>query len=347
MARRRTSLVLTSVPGIKRGSGLQATRPSSPSGPSRPSTHRPGTTNAIAISIGPVDDDNEELREWITFPVTPASIPVDSQASWADGVYGAKPGEPEAMRFIGPATRTASFSGQLEPPAYYIASGRPGVADRLAGYINPDQLANLRADILTGPGSGDLPGPLQLTQRAPAVVMQEGAMAGPGTFYEPHAFVAILEGVRDSGEVIRLVIGDQYGLNTIATVRGFSWRYEDPDPDVINYDVAFKEHNERSLSAAGKGKKKASTPKSYTTKSGDTLHRIAGSKLHDAAKWKTLLRLNHGTLAKLWVGGAIGSNKLGSLGKDRPPGAPKLGDSGATHLSPDRPFRPGVVLKLR
>lgn len=129
-------------------------------------------------------------------------------------------------------------------------------------------------------------------------VMEDGARAGPNNYYEPHAFKNIMENCAKSGERMRLCVGDDYGWYGIAVVRDFSWRYEDPDPDVLYFDITFREYREPALK--GTTTRKEPTQTTYLTKDGDTLKKIALYQYGDPTKWELLRNINYAQIAKLW-----------------------------------------------
>lgn len=129
-------------------------------------------------------------------------------------------------------------------------------------------------------------------------VMEDGARAGPNNYYEPHAFKNIMENCAKSGERMRLCVGDDYGWYGIAVVRDFGWRYEDPDPDVLYFDITFREYREPVLK--GTTTRKEPTSASVVTKEGDTLKKIALYNWGDPGKWEMLRNINYTQIAQLW-----------------------------------------------
>jgi hypothetical protein len=294
-------------------------------GTNRPVVRQPGVrppvSNGVAVSIGPIHGGEHDIvRHWMTFPVTPSSIPIAGDANYLDGLFNVA-GD-ERASFAGRTLETVQFSGELEPPrVYYPTREREDYLEAIgAGRWIPDQ------------GGDHL------------------AHAGPAAFVEPHIFTSVLTGIRDTGERVRLVIGDQYGWNGIVTCRSFAWRYEDPDPDVLYYDVTFREDARRSLH-------RVKTPKSapgkqrgtYTTKSGDTLHEIALKQLGDQSKWKHIRDLNDDKLGRLWFYPDPNHKHKGTLGpkvQGRKTGY-QLGKKGVAKLGGNVELRAGIELKLR
>lgn len=321
---------------------------------------RPGYDLGVAISLGPLNERNRELREWITFPVTPQSIPVEHSASWTDGIFAAAPGSKERSRFVGPVLTNVTFSGRLEPPSHYVRMRSRAYGDvssewlrdanPLTGQIDVDAEMNLRGDILTrGTNPPDVGLPKRADGRDIGVIMEDGARAGPTMFYEPHAFRSLLARICETGEVVRLVVGDNFGWNKSATIRTFSWRYEEPDPDVLLFDIAFREHHEVKLQGVKKGKptKKGTGKKTYRTKNGDTLQTVAAVHLGDAQKWPTVRKLNLNKFAGLWFypasdGGSIGVRDARGASQGH-----RISLADAKKIGPDRRLRSGITLKLK
>lgn len=332
---------------------------------SRPAPNRPDVGDGIAVSIGPVLDAGGPgrvvLRSWLTFPMTPASIPVSGAAMWSDGKMLAGKGQKERTSFIGPTTEAVGFEGRLEPPAYYATSSHVISGVQVDGTVN--QAAE--AGAYKGPGTSSTPGmPYPVGSGMVRVVMEQGARGGPSYFLEPHAFRETLRALRDAGEVIRLVVGDQYGWNKQVTVRDFTWRYEDPDPDVILYSISFKEFNSPKLAVARGTKKTATNASTYVTRHGDTLSRIAARELKDSAKWKTLLKLNTSRLADMMritpaTAVSVGLSNYHYLMEAafvevahityRVPSHKLhlIGPAGVKRLGPDTRFVSGIRLKLK
>jgi hypothetical protein len=323
-------------------------------------------SNGVAVSIGPIHGGEHDIvRHWMTFPVTPSSIPIAGDANYLDGLFNVA-GD-ERASFAGRTLETVQFSGELEPPRVYyptreredyleaIGAGRwipDQGGDHLAYSQDEDQaayvLAFRRSRSVSTIGRGQIMVPHNLG--GTSVVVRDGAHAGPAAFVEPHIFTSVLTGIRDTGERVRLVIGDQYGWNGIVTCRSFAWRYEDPDPDVLYYDVTFREDARRTLH-------RVKTPKSapgkqrgtYTTKSGDTLHEIALKQLGDQSKWKHIRDLNDDKLGRLWFYPDPNHKHKGTLGpkvQGRKNGY-QLGKKGVAKLGGNVELRAGIELKLR
>jgi hypothetical protein len=324
--------------------------PARPPARQAPSPNRPNAGEGIAVSIGPVNADNEVLKWWVTFPVTPAEIPVAGDANYSGPKPRAAPGYGAPNTFIGPATEQVAFDGRLEPPLYYLRNGTRTVDGINVGTLNPDAEENLAKAILSG-NSQSRPYPARIGRGDLIVVMDTGARAGPSQFFEPHAFRALLSGIRDRGEIIRLVIGDQYGWNERVQIPSFTWRWSDPDPDVLLYSVTFTTVVSYSLGTVGKDTG-SSAPASCLTRKDDTLSKIAGAQLHDAEQWRALLKLNSSNLARLYQYPPIGSESLrGHLLSDHKiegrPVAPKVGSGGVKRISPDDRFTAGIPIILR
>jgi hypothetical protein len=139
-----------------------------------------------------------------------------------------------------------------------------------------------------------------------------------------------------------------------------SWKYEDPDPDTILYDITFKQHRElHATTASTESSKKRKEPKhkTYVTREGDTLHDIAVREWGQGDKWKAILNLNRQVIAKLWwypstpKEGSANWKDKGSVGPKIPARAggfqisSKVSGQG-DWISPDLPFRADVELRL-
>jgi hypothetical protein len=101
---------------------------------------------------------------------------------------------------------------------------------------------------------------------------------------------------------VRIIIGDQYGFNQLISIRTFNWYYEDPDPDVINFDFTARQHRPRTLTTSPTVSQTArQVPKNYTTQDGDTLTRIAQTVYGDPSKWTSIVQSNLRALEALFI----------------------------------------------
>lgn len=335
----------------------------------RSSTRPDIRDNGIAVSIGPAYEGgprNKWVKKWMTLPLTPEVIPISVSGSWADGQFTIDGGENSS--FIGPALDTIAFAGRLEPPSYYLAWGsqvsrqskESGFLDPVTqvGQINQGDYLELGQFFTVG---HDVPTGAEVRvpyfQDGTGVVMEEGARPGPAEYIEPHAFKEILARACRAGEVVHLVVGDEFGWDSLATIREFSWRFEDPDPDVLLFDITFREWREADVDRVkrrggkkGGGKKGARVPRSYTTQSGDSLHSVAIKYFREAQAWRRISDLNEDLFERLhyFRPGLPGVPKRGMI-------APKnyKGLTGSTPLGPNPQINPdthlgaGIRLRLR
>jgi LysM repeat protein len=330
----------------------------------RVDSRRPPVDKGVAVSIGPVSEGSQWVQEWMTFPVTPESLPVSVSGIWNDTQII---GLGEASVFAGSAQDTISFSGILEPPEYYIGGlstmqVEPTLGPNERGAMNVAyererlrQSGFSEAEIASG-----LPGVPALSDGSQGVVMQSGARAGPNVYYEPHAFKKCIEGAVKHGEIVKLVVGDDYGWTGQASIRDFTWRYEDPDPDTLYFDITFRQHRVRKLRAAQQKRKSPKHPH-VTTKSGDTLKKIAVREWGEASKWTMIRDLNKHELAQLWYYGKKDNESPPSVGhKIKGKHGFKVGLKGSashpkdvkdhfdlTDFSGDTKFRGGVRLVVQ
>lgn len=278
----------------------------------RTQARRSPVDKGVAVSIGPVAKSNQWVQEWMTFPLTPETLPVAVSGSWNDvQIVGAG----ERSSFVGPNLDVITFSGILEPPEFYIASEAAGlfsgVTDRVGAMDAAYEAERLRQ---AGFQPGLNPGIPDLGDGTNGVVMQSGARAGPNVYYEPHAFKKCIEGAVKNGEIVKLVVGDDYGWTGHASIREFNWRYEDPDPDTLYFDITFKQHVTRKLRAAQQ-KRKEPKHSTIVTKKGDTLKKIAVREWGEVSKWTMIRDLNKYTLSQLWYYGKKDGESPESIGK--------------------------------
>ena len=85
----------------------------------------------VIVAVGPLSpgDDldlphNKTFPHWVLLPLTPASISIQAQGNWTDGLFPVN--GPEHAMYAGMSLETISFSGRLEPPAYYTNATRVG-----------------------------------------------------------------------------------------------------------------------------------------------------------------------------------------------------------------------------
>jgi hypothetical protein len=318
----------------------------------RAPTHRPWQSEGIQISIGPGPGKmtRREIKFWLTFHVTPETIPIQHGATWerhrtATGEY------PD---FSGRNLDGVSFSGRLEPPMMYVPKkgliGPDGDHTRFdEGVVSEERARKLLNSAWVTSGRPPDPGP-------DYVVMEDGAYAGPRYYLEPHAFKERLERATKRGEVMRLVIGDNFGWNKHAFIEDFSWRFEDPDPDVLLYDITFTEWRAHDQVKGSKSQREDPKELKYTTKKGDTLSKISKKMWGVEFKWRDIWELNKQRIGKLWwypdentdeaaTGKPKGWRDRGSIGR-------KIGGRTGFQLGKDNripadlEFRAGIQLRI-
>jgi hypothetical protein len=415
--------------------------------PRRPSLSAPPMgNNGIVVCIGPASDDNRIIREWFTLPLTPESLPVAASGNWQDGRYAILGGE--TSRFVGANLDTVSFSGVLEPPAFYEPAN---VAQRIGGldFGSPypegagigDLVTQITATVTLTPGvktnvsvqstqgwrgsgivfinqvrctydgitatafSGVQPtslgtpvtfgvtgtpiyattprdlspdgqiDPLAAFADSQAVstrnlysrmgipyysggtgvVMQVGAHAGPEEYFEPHEMGEMLYEACRHGEVVRLIMGDHWGYNDEVAIREFAWRFEDPDPDTLYFNISFREYREpASLVPGAKQMKKGkrNKPTHYVTRYGDRLADICVKFHFDPHAWTKIVTLNRRKLELLYrypTGYPQGKNNTQTFGDritGRSDGSQLKKLTHVTDWDPFWRFRDGVNLVL-
>src|ERR1700682_3237589 len=180
-------------------SNRAVSHPQSSQTPVPPSPYRPTQEHGIKITIGP--HDGVHIRQWYTFPVTPEAIPMQTGANWVSR-YTLEGGE--ITGFGGRNLDAIAFTGRLEPPDYYIVQGVTDAEGLRGEAIDTDLLETLQnAALITGE-------PLRFADDHVRVVMQTGAYAGQN-YLEAQAFVDLLDAAEKDGEVMRLLIGDNFG----------------------------------------------------------------------------------------------------------------------------------------
>jgi len=335
-----------------------AARPQAPaaSPPPPPAWSRPSPDDGIAVSLGPAEDPaappNAIFTSWTTLPLTPSVLPVQIAGLWSDKQVVAGG---QRSSFGGPENASIAFSGQLEEPAYYTsAANANSIAALSAGALNPAGVS----------GEGSIPGgaPFAGTTVPPeaagafgGVVVQWGGQGGFTKFVDAHTYKDMLEAACEAGEILRLVIGDEHGWNGLVSLRSFTWKYEDPDADVINYEFTAKRWvPPGSLVATAQG----SSDQWYAVQAGDSLSKIASAKLHkhDQAAINTLIKLNLKQLGELWE---YADSRYGAKGKQGHSAGPKetqpfltqpgwqIGQNTAKHFDPNLALRHGWKLRLK
>ena len=270
--------------------------------PPPPNASRPAPSGGgVTCMIGPRNADlqgpeNKWFRKYCTLPLTPPELPVAIAGLWQDNtVIGG-----QRSSFGGAELDNVSFSGQLEPPAAYVVSspqrglyGAQSEAEITAGggVVPRDTGAPawLVSQGIAGPDAG-LPG---------GVVLQPGGSINAQTQYlDPWVFNTCLAEACKEGEVVRLVIGDEYGYNSLVTIRSYTYKWADPDADVINFTITFKSWEEVTpLAASSTAPAKGANANAWTVKVGETLYDIA-TKTH--VKTSQIINLNRQTLSTLW-----------------------------------------------
>jgi hypothetical protein len=316
----------------------------------KPPKDRPWQSQGIEISLGP--HEGHVLKHWVTFPVTPESIPITTGATINTTRVinkGEFPG------FAGRNLDSISFSGRLEPPLFY-ANARGLPPQQNEGIYGDVGISKYRWNKKLLSQARTTSDAVKLTHKRYAV-MEDGAHAGPAVFVEPEAFKELLLDMEYSGEVCRLIIGDNYGYNDLAVIESFVPRYEDPDPDVILFDLSLREWREHDTLKALDARRKPKR-EHYMTKKGDTLHKIAKKMWGVHWKWRQIAKLNRKRIAGLWWypdepggsrrdwrdQGTIGHRQRGRTdgfrihkGQIKP-----MKDM----ISPDLKFRPGIRLRI-
>lgn len=281
-----------------------------PKSKTKPKTHARTQDEGVVVAIGPAG--GRHIQQWVTFPITPESIPVAVGASWTDSTIVGRDGG-EFSEFGGPNLRSVSFSGRLEPPAYYTRSGnRPsGVGAVEFGGIGEDQERDLLKRAQTGIDVGARASFPTGTGEWRAVMEAGGHGGITGSLYlEPHAFKELLTQVVLDGEIVDLVVGDAYGLHMKASIREFTWRFEDPDPDVLMFDISLREYRERDL--LGVTGRKRPSQRQIVTKTGDTFRKLATRHWGDPGKASYLRTINATVLDDIAVY-AAGSKSASNL----------------------------------
>jgi hypothetical protein len=232
----------------------------------------------------------------------------------------------------------------------------------LLNQVGPPSLVDksLEIDLANNPpargGASALPPPSANT----GVMMMDGATAGFGSFVDPLVFKEILEEVVLSGEFVRIAIGDEYGYNEIVSIRSFLWRYEDPDPDTLYYDLAARSETAQkslvAMSQSSASKNRTAKHTHHVVKDGQTLRTIASSEGlgADATGVGIIIKLNLHLLGSLWVYPDLRYGKGESAGPKSvlPPnvstssGHP-YGLQSARHFNADLPLRHGITLTLK
>ena len=321
----------------------------------------------VVCSIGPHSGgDARIVRNWYTFPITPESIGPASAGLWTDTQIV---GFGEAGSFGGRGLDSLSFSGVLEPPRFYYGTVRPPELERRfpgASWGGIDELEMRRfvmrstippdpAYTNTSPGVPPLRNPQTGGPFDRGVVTEDGAHAGPNQFMDPHAFRQMLEDACKAGEIVHIVLGEDYGWNHECSIREFAWRFEDPDPDVLYFDIALREHRERKLLGV-KNTKKPKKPV-ISTKAGDTLRSIAIREWGDPTKWKFIHGLNKSTISGLWrypksgdqpesIGHKVKGREKGHVVGSKKKKGVKGGKFDYFDVGADDKFRKGVRLRV-
>ena len=274
-----------------------------PSGPPPPpAATRPVSGAGIPVSLGPAENPNAPKNEiftfWCTLPLTPTSLPIAEAGLWQDHqVLGGG----TRSTFGGPDESTLAFSGQLEPPAMLTnnsrAAGLGSLATLESGAIELPREESQVIQEQWGPGAGSAP-PIQ------GVVPQDGGQAGYTQWVEPTAFNDMFRKAVKAGEIIRIIVGDEYGFNGLVSLRTYTWRYEDPDPDTLNFEFTAKSWAPQTAMQAQSQAHKSGVS-NYEVRDGDTLRSIAKAKLHSSSDAAVHKLINTGKNAKtiggLWV----------------------------------------------
>jgi hypothetical protein len=144
------------------------------------------------------------------------------------------------------------------------------------------------------------------------VLMPQLGSTGGHTYWQPGFFRQKLRAAMKDGEILGLRIGqnDVQGEETpwdgFVSIRDFTWRFEDPDPAVIYYDISFKQHQERGLYGVPE---KIPRHQKVVTRDNDSLGAIATREFKDRGKWSHIRNLNKSRIGALWLA-TTGHDKL-------------------------------------
>lgn len=116
----------------------------------------------------------------------------------------------------------------------------------------------------------------------------------------PITYVEIIESWKTSGEPIRVIITGM--LNMECTIESFTWGERDANRDIY-YDIFLKEYRKpktvavtkdapTSSNTSSRSTQPASSGKSYTVKSGDSLWKIAKQMYGDGSQYNKIYEAN-------------------------------------------------------
>ncbi|MFU1798490.1 LysM peptidoglycan-binding domain-containing protein [Paenibacillus azoreducens] len=126
----------------------------------------------------------------------------------------------------------------------------------------------------------------------------------------PVEYIKMIDKWMATKKPIRFIFtSDTYDINTPASIESFIWKEVAGSGGDIEYDIKLKKYVfyaakkivKQATSAGGKVQQKTKTaarpndkqkPKTYTMVAGDTLWKVAKTKLGDGTRWKEIQKLN-------------------------------------------------------
>jgi hypothetical protein len=179
-----------------------------------------------------------------------------------------------------------------------------------------------------------------------AVHMQNQATTGQTMYWHPGYFRDKLRSAMKDGEVMRLTVGmadvdgEQTPWDGEVSIRDFTWRFEDPDPSVLYYDITFKQHLTRQLYGV---REKLPRHTKIITRDNDTLGALATREWKDRHKWANIRNINKKRIGALWLERS-GHDKLH---KKRAAGRVNITASNIENaLGPNTRFEAGIELYM-
>lgn len=126
----------------------------------------------------------------------------------------------------------------------------------------------------------------------------------------PVEYIKMIEKWMTTKKPIRFIFtSDTYDINTPASIESFTWKEVAGSGGDIEYDIKLKKYVfyaakkivKQATNGGGKVQQKTKTaarpndkqkPKTYTMVAGDTLWKVAKTKLGDGSRWKEIQKLN-------------------------------------------------------